>query len=223
MKCKLRCDNFKKILDCTRAFGPAFGVTGISDEWYRSTMGVIVIRLRTPQSARENVWCTWDYLGVPVTRLGAPTTSLGAPTTTLEVQTTRLGSTWEHLKSLWSILCKATSFLAMVLVRLEIIATTYCSMIFKTHVFSLYSHLSIYIATHLHTVYLDWLQVLLESNSRCAWKCQSSELTNKLQGRDRASVEMHLAGVIECIWRYTSRLWLSDLTDARWDHDRASL
>ena len=55
--------------------------------------------------------------------------------------------------------------------RLEIIATTYRSMIFKTHVFSFYSHLCIYvsmylciyIATHLHMVYLDWLQVVLES------------------------------------------------------------
>jgi hypothetical protein len=29
-------------------------------------------------------------------------------------------------------------------------------------------YLCIYIATHLHTVYLDWLQAVLESNSRCA-------------------------------------------------------
>jgi len=30
------------------------GVTGISDDWYRSTMGVIVIRLGTRWSAGEN-------------------------------------------------------------------------------------------------------------------------------------------------------------------------
>ena len=36
-------------------------------------------------------------------------------------------------------------------VRLEIIATTYYSTIFETHVFSLYSHLCINIATHLHS------------------------------------------------------------------------
>jgi len=29
-------------------------------------------------------------------------------------------------------------------------------------------YLCTYIATHLHTVYLDWLQAVLESNSRCA-------------------------------------------------------
>jgi len=56
----------------------------------------------------------------------------------------------------------------MLLVRLEIIATTYHSTIINTHVFSLYSHLCIYIATHLHTVHQDWLQAVLESNSKCA-------------------------------------------------------
>jgi len=30
-------------------------------------------------------------------------------------------------------------------------------------------YLCIYIATHQHTLYLDWLQAVLESNSRCAW------------------------------------------------------
>jgi len=38
---------------------------------------------------------------------------------------------------------KMTSSLGMLLVRLEIIATTYHSTIFKTHVFGVYSHLSI--------------------------------------------------------------------------------
>jgi len=87
--------------------------------------------------------------------------------------------------------------------RLDIIATTYHSTIFKTHVFSFYSHLSIYIATHLHTVYLDWLQAaVLENNSRCASKWQLTELRHTLWGCDRASLEMHLKAVIERIWRY---------------------
>ena len=88
-------------------------------------------------------------LGALVTSLGAPTTSLGAPPITVE----------QSVK---------TSSLGTLLVRLEIIATTYRSTIFKTHEFSLYSHLCIYIATHLHTVYLDCLQAVLESNLRCA-------------------------------------------------------
>jgi len=36
------------------------GVTGISDDWYRSTMGVIVISLGAGQSAGENFGCTWE-------------------------------------------------------------------------------------------------------------------------------------------------------------------
>jgi len=47
-------------------------------------MGVIVISLGTPRSARENFGCTWKCLGVPVTSLGAPVTSLGAPRITVE-------------------------------------------------------------------------------------------------------------------------------------------
>jgi len=41
--------------------------------------------------------------------------------------------------------------LGTLLLRLEIIAVTYRSTIFKTHVFSLYSHLSIKRDTPLHT------------------------------------------------------------------------
>jgi hypothetical protein len=61
----------------------------------------------------------------------------------------------------------------MLLVCLQIIGTTYRSTIFKTHEFSVYSHLCIYhlciyIATHLNTVYQDWLQAVLTSDSRWA-------------------------------------------------------
>jgi len=55
-----------------RAFQPAFGVTEISDDWYRSTMGVVVISLGIPRSTRENFGCTREHLGVPATGLGAP-------------------------------------------------------------------------------------------------------------------------------------------------------
>ena len=61
-------------------------------------------------------------------------------------------------------------------VHLEIIATTYHATIVKIHIFRLYSHLffyvsiylCLYIVTHLHTIYLDWLQMVVESNLRCA-------------------------------------------------------
>jgi len=35
------------------------GVTGISDDCYRSTIRVIVISLGTRRIAGENLWCTW--------------------------------------------------------------------------------------------------------------------------------------------------------------------
>ena len=64
----------------------------------------------------------------------------------------------------------------MLQARLEIIATTYHATIVKIHVLRLYSllfiyvsmYLCIYIVTHLHTIYLEWLQVVLDSNLRCA-------------------------------------------------------
>jgi len=55
-----------------RAFRLAFGVTGISDDCLRNTIGAIVIGLETPHSAGENFGCTWEHLGAPTTRLGAP-------------------------------------------------------------------------------------------------------------------------------------------------------
>jgi len=51
---------------------------------------------------------------------------------------------------------------------------------FKTHVFNLYSHLWIHIATHVHTVYLDRLLPVLESNWRCARQWGWNELTDTL-------------------------------------------
>jgi len=74
----------------------------------------------------------------------------------------------EHPESLYSSLGTTTSSLGMLLVGPEIITTTYYSTIFKTHVFSWYSHLCMYKANHLHTVYLDLLKSVLERNLRCA-------------------------------------------------------
>jgi len=81
----------------------------------------------------------------------------------------------------------------MLLVPQKIIASTYCSTIFRTHVFSLYSHSSIYIATHLHTEYLDWLWVVLQSNSRGS------------ENHTAVNSEIHSEPVIEQVWRCTSR------------------
>jgi len=58
VECKLRSINVRSESDLRRAFRPAFGVTGISDDWYSSTMGVIVI--------------VWEHVGAPERTLGAP-------------------------------------------------------------------------------------------------------------------------------------------------------
>jgi hypothetical protein len=79
-------------------------------------------------SADDKPGSTWEHLGVPGTNLGAPAISLGAPRITVEQSG------------------KTSSSLGTLLVRLEIIATTYRSTIFKTHVLSLYSHLCIYVS-----------------------------------------------------------------------------
>jgi len=42
-----------------RSLTTGTGVTGISDEWYRSMMAAIVISLGACQSAGENFGCTW--------------------------------------------------------------------------------------------------------------------------------------------------------------------
>jgi len=119
-----------------------------------------------------------------MTSLGAPTRSLGAPGSADD----KPGSTWErqrqawkHLESLYSSLGKMTS-LGTLQVRLEIIATTYHATIFETHVFSLYSHLCIYIATHLHSISGLSAGAVLESQ-----------------------LEVRLKMTIKGIQRYTSR------------------
>ena len=55
---------------------------------------------------------------------------------------------WSRLHNAWQCLglSLAAASLGMLLVRLEIIATTYRSTLFKTYAFSLYSHLCIYVS-----------------------------------------------------------------------------
>jgi len=81
----------------------------------------------------------------------------------------------------------------------------------------------IYIATHLHTIYLDWLQAVLESNLWCTWKWPLSELRDTHPGRDQASLEMHMEKVIKHIRRYTARECSSEIRNALRDRVRASL
>jgi len=76
-------------------------------------------------------------------------------------------------------------------------------------------------------LYLDWMQAVLESNSRCAWKWRSSELRDAPGGLDWASFEMNLGGhdraSMAAVIKRASRPWLSKLGDALRGHDRANL
>ena len=111
---------------------------------------------------------------------------------------------WEHLESQPSCLGERTPSLGMLLERLEIIATTYCSMIFKTHVLGLYSHVWNYITSQPHMVYLDWLHAVIERILRGAWQCQSNTLSDMICGRDWESSIMHWEAVIVHTWRQQS-------------------
>jgi len=124
---------------------------------------------------------------------------------------------WQHLKSQQSGLGKTLSSLGMLLVRLEVIAATYHSMIIKTHVFGLYSQLWIYIVTHRHSISglgagsageqlevrlnmtIDWTQ-------RYSQRPCFSEFGDAHGGRDWAGLEMYLEARIGLIgqlaWRW---------------------
>jgi hypothetical protein len=72
MECKLRCVSFRRVSNPRRAFLPAFRVTGISENRYRCTMGVIVIGLGTALNGGKNFVYINKHLGVPATNLGTP-------------------------------------------------------------------------------------------------------------------------------------------------------
>jgi len=83
-------------------------------------------------------------------------------------------------------------------VRLELLATTNCATIFKTHVFRLYSHLCIYVSIKL-PIYNSEIhsKAVIERVWRCNWRSRLSKLTDALGGRDRVSLEMHLEAEVE--------------------------
>jgi len=83
--------------------------------------------------------------------------------------------------------------------------------------------LCIYIATYLHTVYLDWQHTVIVSNSRCTSRWRSSQISVTLGGRDWVSWELNFEAVIERVWRFAWRPRSSELRDPLGSHDRASL
>ena len=92
VECKPGCVKLRRVSEPRRTFRLAFRVPGIFDDWYRSTIEVIVISVGTPQSASERFWCTCGHLGTRTTRLGALPSGLGEPATWLGALTTSLGA-----------------------------------------------------------------------------------------------------------------------------------
>jgi len=151
-----------------------------------------------------------------------------------------------------SILGKTTSSFGMLLVRLEIIASTYRSTIFETYVFSLYSHRCINASMYLYSyqIYTPYiwtgdrrclrairgapedddrvhsemqLEAEFEGSQRCTWRLQSSQFGDALEGRYRLNSVMHLVAIIERVWRCTWRPRASELRDAIGGRDQACL
>jgi hypothetical protein len=76
--------------------------------------------------------------------------------------------------------------------------------------------LCIYIATNLQRVYVNWLLVGAECNSRSAWISQCCEHRDTLRGRVQVSLAIHSAIVCELVCRSTCRPWSGKLGGHIW-------
>jgi hypothetical protein len=56
VECKVRSVNFRRESDAWTAFRPAVGITGISGNWYASTMRAVVISLGAPGTVAHPMW-----------------------------------------------------------------------------------------------------------------------------------------------------------------------
>jgi len=121
--------------------------------------GVLANTLREPATTLGALAKTLGVLpktmGVLATTLGLPAMTLGVPANNTGSASNNPGSaevkplggqSWEYLNSLYSSVGNMSSSFRTLLVRMEIIAITHLPMILKTCVFSLCSHLCIYIS-----------------------------------------------------------------------------
>jgi len=157
-----------------------------------------------PRSTWERQEQAWEHLGAPTTSFGVLATNLGAPQITVE----QSGKKIIFFGNAASAPGKHSCYSSFNDCEIWCTEFVFWSM-----------YICIYIATHLHTIYLDLLQVVLESNSRCAWRWVSSELRDVLRGLDGASLDIHLDAIMVRTWRP----WSSELRDALLGHDWVSL
>jgi len=218
VECKLRCVNFRRVSNPRRAFLPAFRVTRSADDKRGNTWEHWRQTWEHWQQPWEHQEQTWEHRQQ----------SLEHRQHTWEHRR----QAWEHLKSQQSSLGKTASSLGTLLERLEIIATTYCSTIFKTHVFSLYSvciliNVSMYLYNYQSTHGISglaaagaWeqfgggLETTFEWIQRYTPRPWLSEFGDVVRERDWVNWKMHWEAVIERVWRCTWRPMLSELRDA---------
>jgi len=103
----------------------------------------------------------WEHQGAPATNLGAPATDLGAPGTSLEAFQTIV----EHSgKNIFSGNAAGAPRNQSYYLLFNDFLNSCILFVFSS------MYLCIYIATHLNSVYLDRMQPVIDSNSRCTSK-----------------------------------------------------
>jgi len=101
----------------------------------------------------------------------------------------------------------------MLLVHLDNIATTYCSRIFQTHVFSLNSDRCMYVS-QLLPIYHKYIWI--------GWGLCLRAIRGAHEDDNWRNSEIHFGAVVEVVWRYSQRLWSDELRDALWGCDLVS-
>jgi hypothetical protein len=140
VQCQLRCVKFRRVSDPRRAFLPAFAVTGNSDDWYKSTMGIIVIGLETHPRAGENFGNTWEHRGYFWMHLKVLVTSLGMP----QITVLQFGKNYIFFGNAAGEPGNHSYYLSFSDFKNSCIQFVFPSL-----------YLYIYITPHLHTIYLD--------------------------------------------------------------------
>jgi len=79
-------------------------------------------------------------------------------------------------------------------------------------------YLHSYRATHIHMVSLNGLQVVFQTNSRCAWTWWSIEVRDTLQGNYHVKMAMHLRAMIEWVWSSIGNGWGEPASGPGLDH-----
>jgi len=203
-------------------------------------MGVIVISLKTPESTRENIGCTWEHLGAPATSLGTPmtclralTTSLEAPTTCFKAPTTSLGSPWstsDHCKTvsenyiffgnIAGVLVNHSYYLSFNNFQNSCIQFLFSSIYLYTYLST--QSISELVADSIWERFEECLKMMIEWAWRYTRRPWSSEFGDAFWGVNGGYLEIHLEAVIKCYQRCTPTCWSTKIGDSVGVDERAN-